>query len=60
METLFALLALSAENSLVTWIFDISLIYAWTNGWVNNRDASDSRRHRAKYDVTVMWSLLMA
>ena len=30
------------------------LIYAWTNGWVNNRDAGDLRRHRAHYDVTVM------
>ena len=27
---------------------------AWTNGWVNNRDAADLRRHRAHYDVTVM------
>ena len=32
-----------------------SLITAWTNGWVNNQDAGDSRRHRAHYDVTVMW-----
>ena len=31
-----------------------SLIFAWMNGWVNNRDASDSRRNRAHYDVTVM------
>ena len=31
-----------------------SLICAWTNGWVNNRDAGDSRRCRAHYDVTVM------
>ena len=29
-----------------------SLIFAWTNGWANNRD--DLRRHRAHYDVTVM------
>ena len=27
---------------------------AWTNGWVNNRDAGDLRRHRARYDVTIM------
>ena len=26
----------------------------WTNGWVNNRDASDLRHHRAHYDVIVM------
>ena len=31
-----------------------SLIWAWTNGWVNNRDAGDLRRCRAHYDVTVM------
>ena len=32
----------------------LSLICASTNGWVYNRDASDSIRHRAHYDVTVM------
>ena len=31
-----------------------SLICAWTNGWVNNRDAGDLRRHRAHFDVIVM------
>ena len=31
-----------------------SLIYAWINGWVNNREAGDLRRHRAHYDVFVM------
>ena len=31
-----------------------SVICAWTNGWVNNRDAGDLRPHRAHYDVTVM------
>ena len=31
-----------------------SLICAWTNGWANNRDAAELRRHRAHYDVTVM------
>ena len=30
-----------------------SLICTWTNGWVNNRDAGDLRRHRAPYDITV-------
>ena len=29
-----------------------SLICAWINGWVNNRDAGDLRRHRNHYDVT--------
>ena len=31
-----------------------SLICAWINGWVNNREAGDLRRHRAHYDVIVM------
>ena len=30
-----------------------SLIYAWINSWVNNREAGDLRRYRAHYDVTV-------
>ena len=31
-----------------------SLICTWTNGWVNNRDVGDLRRHGAHYYVTVM------
>ena len=31
-----------------------SLICTWTNGYVNNRDAGELRRHRAHYDVIVM------
>ena len=31
-----------------------SLIWAWINCWVNNREAGDLRRHRAHYDVRVM------
>ena len=31
-----------------------SLICAWINGWVNNREAGDLRCHRAHYDVSVM------
>ena len=34
-----------------------SLISAFTNGWVNNWDAGDLRRHHAHYDVTVMASM---
>ena len=30
------------------------LICAWINGWINNSEAGDLRRHRAHYDVTVM------
>ena len=32
-----------------------SLICAWMNGWVNNREAGDLKRHHAHYDVTVMY-----
>ena len=34
--------------------FMFSSICAWINGWVNNCEAGDLRRHRAKCDVTVM------
>ena len=64
METSSALLALCAGNSPAPvnsphkgqWggALMFSLISAWTNGWVNNRDAGDLRRHRVHYDVTVM------
>ena len=37
-----------------------SYICAWMNGWVNNGEAGDLRRHRARYDVTVMvWYTIM-
>ena len=38
----------------VTLMF--SLIYTRINGCVSNRDTGDWRRHRAYYDVTVMFS----
>ena len=31
-----------------------SLICVWINGWVNNGEACDLRRHRGHYDVNVM------
>ena len=31
-----------------------SLICVWINGWVNNREVGDLRRHRGHYDVIVM------
>ena len=37
-----------------------SLICAWINGWVNNREAVDLRRHRAHYGVTVMCGYIVA
>ena len=36
------------------WCF--SLICAWINGWVNNREAGGLRRHRTHYDGIVMFS----
>ena len=32
-----------------------SLIYAWINDWVNNREAGDLRRQHGHYDVIVMF-----
>ena len=62
METLSALLALSARNSPVNsphksqWraALMFSLICASMNAWVSNREAGDLRRHRAHYDVIVI------
>ena len=64
METFSALLALCAGNSPVPGEFPaqsqcrgalmFSLICARINGWVNNGEAGDFRRHRAHYDVIVM------
>ena len=64
MEIFSALLAFCAGNSPVPvnsphkgqWrgALMFSLICAWANSWVNNRDAGDLRRHHAHYDVTVM------
>ena len=61
METASALLALCAGNSPVTahkcqWrgALMLSLICARINGWLNNREAGDLRRHRAHYDVTAI------
>ena len=39
--------------------FMFSLICVWVNGWVNNREAGDLRRHRAHYDVIVMANHVM-
>ena len=32
---------------------------AWINGWVNNRESGDLKRHRVHYDVTVMTAFIM-
>ena len=39
---------------LVTRSFDVTLICAWINGWVNNREAGDFRRQHAHYDAIEM------
>ena len=67
METFSALLALvrGIQRSQVNsphkghWpaAFMFSLICTWTNGWVNNQDAGDLRRHRAHCDVTIMYPM---
>ena len=38
-------------------VLTFSLICAWINGWVNNRETSDLRRHLARYDVTLMFEI---
>ena len=38
-------------NDAELWFFSI---YAWINGWVENREAFDLRRYRDHYDVIVM------
>ena len=65
METSSALLASCAGNSLAPvnsphkgqWRGPLmfSLIWAWINGWVNNREAGNFRRYRVYYDVIVMY-----
>ena len=67
METFSTLLTTCARNSPVTSefpaqrpvtrSFDVSLISAQINGQVNNGEAGDLRRHRAHYDVTVMFAV---
>ena len=67
METCSALVAICAGNSPVsgefpaqrpvTRSFDVFLIRAWINHWVNNDEAGDFRGYCAHYDVIVMWSV---
>ena len=67
MESFSALLALCVGNLPVPvnsphkgqWggALMFSLICVWINGWVNNREAGDLRRHRCHYDVNVMFAL---
>ena len=63
METFSALLALCAGNSPITGEFPAqwpvtrsfdAFFDQRIDGWVNNGEAGDLRRHRTHYDVTVM------
>ena len=64
METFSALLAICAGKTPafgefpaqrpVMRSFNVFFDLRWINGWVNNRQAGELRRHRANYDVTVM------
>ena len=63
------LLTLCVGNSPVTGEFPaqsqwrralmFSLICAWINGYVNNREAGDLRCYHAHYDVTLMWRIVI-
>ena len=44
----------------VAWRFDVISEWAWINGWVNNRDAGNLRRHRTHCDVILMWITLLS
>ena len=35
-------------------LWSVLLSTPWINGWVNNHEAGDFRRHRAQYDIIVM------
>ena len=54
MKTFSALSVNSPHKRRWRGVLMFSLICAWINDWVNNRDAGDWRHHRAHYDGTVM------
>ena len=64
METFSASLAICAGNSPVagkfpaqrpvTRSFGVLFDLRWINGWVNNREAGDLRRHRTLYGAIVV------
>ena len=65
METFFALLGLcegihwapveSSHKRPVTRIFDVFFDMR-KNGWASNWEGGDLRRHRAHYDISVMYT----
>ena len=44
-----------SSNCCLSLKIPFSLSCAWTNSWVNTRDACNLRRHHAHNDITVMW-----
>ena len=54
MEKFSALLTFCVHKGQWRGALMSSLICAWINGWVNNREAGDLRRHRAHFDVIVI------
>ena len=70
METFSALLAICAGKSSVpgefpakrpvTHSFDVLFDLRPNNGWVNNGEAGDLRRHRTHYNVIVMFDVFFA
>ena len=43
-----------SDTELWCFLWSAPVEYGWGDGWVNNREAGDLRRHRAHYDVIVM------
>ena len=56
METFSAYRSLVNSPHKIQWrgALMFSLVSAWINGWVNNLEVGDLRRHRAHYGVTVL------
>ena len=54
METFSALLAICAVQGQWRRALMFSLVCTRINGWMNNGESGDLRRHRAYYDVTVI------
>ena len=62
METFYMLLAICVgefpAQRPVTRSFDFSLMCARINGWVNNGEVGNLRRHHAHYDVIVTTKIM--
>ena len=54
-KVIFSRYLMTSSNGQWRGALMFSLICVWINGWVNNREAGDLRRHRAHNDVIVTW-----